>query len=255
MTLVRANALGWAAFEELTATQCNTMDSQLPYALDGGAGGVYGPSADLEIDNVNTGALRLKGATHWLKLETREVLIPQGLRPVFISDKSVGNPYQTLFSDGSGADWKAATATALNKGAFQQSYVDATGTAITPEIWFEMSRYPLLALLKGARIDIYHPTVGADPTVRPKADVWMLDNSPGNVPTLQQIGAPVTVAANYRTSNPTVTKSIEVDFNDFAPVEGRRLFIALYGEANTGAAGGLRALQIYLKTDISQIRV
>lgn len=53
MTLVRANPAGWALFELLTSTQMNAVDSQLPYALDGNAGGTYTPTAELELDGTN----------------------------------------------------------------------------------------------------------------------------------------------------------------------------------------------------------
>lgn len=41
MTLQRANSIGWGLFELLTSSQMNTIDSQLPYAIDGARGGTY----------------------------------------------------------------------------------------------------------------------------------------------------------------------------------------------------------------------
>lgn len=48
MTFARANALGWADYETLTATQANTIDINISRAVDGYAGGVYAPSSTLE---------------------------------------------------------------------------------------------------------------------------------------------------------------------------------------------------------------
>jgi len=45
VTFVRANPPGWALFELLTSSQMNTVDSQMPFALDGRDGGTYTPTA------------------------------------------------------------------------------------------------------------------------------------------------------------------------------------------------------------------
>lgn len=50
MTFVRANPPGWALFELLTSAQMNIIDSQIPFALDGQAGGSYTPTASIELD-------------------------------------------------------------------------------------------------------------------------------------------------------------------------------------------------------------
>ncbi len=46
MTLARAKALNWGFNEQLTSAQINFIDSQLPYAVDGHAGGTYAPAPD-----------------------------------------------------------------------------------------------------------------------------------------------------------------------------------------------------------------
>lgn len=50
MTFVRANPPGWALFELLLSSQMNTIDSQMPFALDGRDGGTYVPSAAVVLD-------------------------------------------------------------------------------------------------------------------------------------------------------------------------------------------------------------
>lgn len=50
MTFARANPLGWAPFELLLSTQMNVIDSQMPFALDGAAGGVYTLTGGIELD-------------------------------------------------------------------------------------------------------------------------------------------------------------------------------------------------------------
>ena len=67
MTLARANSLGWAAYELLTAAQMNLIDTNVVKALDGYAGGIYTPSATLELDGAgiasgSTMKLRAPGA-------------------------------------------------------------------------------------------------------------------------------------------------------------------------------------------------
>ena len=47
--LSRANALNWGFNEKLTSAQINAIDSQLPYAIDGNAGGLYAPSSVISI--------------------------------------------------------------------------------------------------------------------------------------------------------------------------------------------------------------
>jgi hypothetical protein len=49
VTFVRANSLGWGLFELLTSTQMNTIDSQMPYALDGRDGGSYAQAAGITL--------------------------------------------------------------------------------------------------------------------------------------------------------------------------------------------------------------
>ena len=48
MTFARVNALGWALFEELTSAQMNQLDINMTTAVDGGAGGAYTPSAQID---------------------------------------------------------------------------------------------------------------------------------------------------------------------------------------------------------------
>jgi hypothetical protein len=50
MTFSRVNPGGWAMFEVLTSSQMNTLDINHSNALDGDAGGVYTPTARLELD-------------------------------------------------------------------------------------------------------------------------------------------------------------------------------------------------------------
>jgi hypothetical protein len=50
MTLTRAKPAGWANGEIFTSTQANAMDVQLPYAVDGNAGGTYAPSNPIVIN-------------------------------------------------------------------------------------------------------------------------------------------------------------------------------------------------------------
>jgi len=64
MTLVRAKPGGWAFLELLTSAQVNAMDLQLPYALDGHAGGGYTPSAGLILDGA-----AIAGADYTLKVK------------------------------------------------------------------------------------------------------------------------------------------------------------------------------------------
>lgn len=49
MTLTNPKPLGWAYGERLTSAQMNSIGSQLPYAVDGNAGGTYAPSAPIII--------------------------------------------------------------------------------------------------------------------------------------------------------------------------------------------------------------
>lgn len=49
MTFVRANPPGWALFELLLSSQMNTIDSQMPFALDGQGGGTYSPTAGINL--------------------------------------------------------------------------------------------------------------------------------------------------------------------------------------------------------------
>lgn len=49
MTLTRANGSDWAFNDELTFAQINHIDSQLPFAIDGNAGGTYAPSGLISI--------------------------------------------------------------------------------------------------------------------------------------------------------------------------------------------------------------
>ena len=58
MSFVRANPPGWALFELLLSSQLNTIDSQMPFALDGRDGGSYTPSAGitLALISVNSGS-------------------------------------------------------------------------------------------------------------------------------------------------------------------------------------------------------
>ena len=51
MTFIRANLLGWAPFELLLSTQMNVIDGQMPFALDGAAGGIYESTGILDYRN------------------------------------------------------------------------------------------------------------------------------------------------------------------------------------------------------------
>ena len=64
MTFALVNPLGWALFELLTSGQMNQLDFNMTRALDGAAGGVYSPTAQLTIDGATnltpgSGVLRL----------------------------------------------------------------------------------------------------------------------------------------------------------------------------------------------------
>lgn len=49
MTLTRVKPADWSTGETLTSAQMNAIDVQLPYALDGNAGGTYAPSGQIII--------------------------------------------------------------------------------------------------------------------------------------------------------------------------------------------------------------
>ena len=50
MTFTRVNPLGWALFEVLTSAQMNQLDIDHADAIDGAGGGVYSPTATIELD-------------------------------------------------------------------------------------------------------------------------------------------------------------------------------------------------------------
>lgn len=66
MTLVNPKPATWATGELLTAAQLNLIGTQLPYALDGSAGGTYSPSGHIVLPGaygVQWGATRYPALT------------------------------------------------------------------------------------------------------------------------------------------------------------------------------------------------
>ncbi len=64
MTLTNPKGAGWGSGEVLTSTQMNSFGTQLPYAIDGNAGGTYAPSDPIIIggDGLSvTGTLAISG--------------------------------------------------------------------------------------------------------------------------------------------------------------------------------------------------
>lgn len=73
MTLVNPNPATWATGDRLTAAQINSVGTQLPYALDGSAGGSYSPSAHIVLP----GAYGIQwGSTRYPALSTRNEYRP-----------------------------------------------------------------------------------------------------------------------------------------------------------------------------------
>lgn len=69
MTLTRANALGWAPNDQVTAIQLNHMDVEIEKAIDGAGGGPCSPVAQIEIGGAG---LKLDNGNK-LELDVREI--------------------------------------------------------------------------------------------------------------------------------------------------------------------------------------
>lgn len=77
MTLTNPKPAGWSTGEILTSAQANSIGTQLPYAVDGNAGGTYAPSDPIIIggDGLTvTGALTASGASNYPALSPTRTL-------------------------------------------------------------------------------------------------------------------------------------------------------------------------------------
>lgn len=134
MTFVRANAIGWGLYEELTHDQMNVLDTNAANGVDGAEGGAYAPSADIDIDGlagkIKTGSVLEWGASNYPKLTSRTLQRWQPLTQVMQVSNLGASP--TIFG---GEDFHTGS------GFWTQSYVD-TGSSIRPFIMFEVTDCP-----------------------------------------------------------------------------------------------------------------
>lgn len=139
MTFVRANALGWAPFELLLSTQMNTIDSQIPFALDGNAGGIYESSGILEYRNAmilsGNGVTPVDGLT--MMLDVIGSLTFNNASTAEVAFQLTGHANLGAGSSGNAAEFTAGAATTgsgglglISTGGLTTAGTSSAGTAI-----------------------------------------------------------------------------------------------------------------------------
>lgn len=239
MSFTRANALGWALYEVLTSTQMNHVDSQLPNALDGAAGGSYGATADINLTGVGTFGL-LNG--QWPALDTRTLYRSQGLAVHYTSN----NGAVTVSAPTIGADFRAE-ASSIGLGVVQ-NFVDATpSTGVRPYVLFECPNVPDQSTIIGAGAMFFGPGPGTNPEKYPQIYLAEIDPSAGAI---TQYGTQ-TYSGLYRSQNyfmETTAISRAVDHS-----QSKRWTIAITGEAGSNAIAGFTIYQTYLKLQTTKL--
>lgn len=216
MSFSRANPLGWSLNEELTHDQINTIDLNQSRAVDGHAGGVYSPSADIEFP----GAESIEwGDTRWPKLTSRDCVRMQPL--VIAGQSSFGSP--DFFVNG------AAT---VSFGSITTNFVDTGATPDVPWLIIPITNLIDLATLTSVAIQI-DPASATPPAEPPSIQLYKQSFNGSSI-----VGSEVT--------DPTTGASYG-DPHDFATVVNEAIdqtdnayyFLRFYGEAGSGANAGL----------------
>lgn len=242
--LTRANALGWAPFEELTATQINTVDSQLPNAVDGVAGGDYDPTEWIQLLGVNNRGIKWMDPT-WPALEVREQIFYRPFVPVSMT--AWGASADNWLLAGSNADWRVPVG---HGGAIQQNYVDTAGSPNVPTITFDLGCLPDGCSAKAVGVVIYQETASAGAIASPpQLQAFKKSVSADGAPANPSGHVTATASATYNQAN-TVLEATFTPQN----LDGFKLFGTLYGEAGANAQDDMRILCVYLKANVSFLR-
>lgn len=179
MTLVNPKPSLWVAQETLTAAQMNSVGTQLPYALDGNAGGSYTPSAQISLLGTGGGAGSALNLAGFPTVTSQTVSRIQPLTPL---------PTDTdFFPD----DWR------FDRGGGYWTCVDA-GTYII----FPISVVPDLSVLTAVKLSVSGSDTGAT------ADLYKDDNA-GSITLLEtqaDSGGP-----SFRTLTITVNPTMSID--------------------------------------------
>jgi len=247
MTLARANPLGWAYNEELTSAQMNALDSQLPYALDGGAGGIYAPTDYIEIDNTNGGGIKWGDGTgaNWPTVSAREAMFWQNIGAVLFST-NFNTTYEPFYMAQGFKDWENAGGAAPSRPErIAQTYTHASNI---PKIGWQCNRFPYGCLVKGIGVRIYQPNASIGSIqYPPQLDVTSEDYASSGAPSA--VGSPAVASATY---NGSLT-DLEVVITP-QTFDGKKLVAFLSGEGGTNSQTDMQIIGLYLRVNVSQVR-
>lgn len=113
MTIPKVNSLGWSFGEKLTSTQLNIFDTYLSTrALDGGAGGQYTPSAQLDLRGTGGGAGSALNLQNAPTIDSQTITICQPIVPVAgVGSSGFEIPGNWYWSRSDGNIWRTITTT------------------------------------------------------------------------------------------------------------------------------------------------
>ncbi len=247
MSFTRANPLGWGLFEELTSAQMNALDIDHANAVDGVGGGAYSPSATIDF---SVHGPRWMGSSHWPKLESRTITLPQPfiVRGVSSFNGATDGPYP------GGGDWQFESTLVPDGRWLEQVFVHA---ASIPSVTLECVDIPDGVTLTAFGVWLYQPnaTLGSLPSVVPKIQLHRWDPTNGSgVGTIVQLGERLdqSGSGSYHQNTHAIESTPISEAVNHASY--RRYFLTVYGEGGTNSQNDLRLLGAYLKATIGEIR-
>ncbi len=235
MTLTNPKPLGWAYGEILTSAQMNSVGSQIPYAIDGNAGGTYAPSDPIIIGG---DGLSVTGALTGLNTATFGGTSMTSIKAAIPSIRSSYEYILPMMAQTIGADWAASSgsysATAVSGGSPARFLTIPIGPLPRHQADAAMYLKEVMIVVQGGA-----GHGGVLPNTMPKLSLWRVIYSGGST----QVGSTSTdssaSAAAYEGEH-SIFCSVSHQIELFMP--GGALYFILENEFGGSAQVGLRII-------------